>query len=104
MDINPLASDDTYEAVVDAVLNDPGIDMLVLCVVPLSPALITSPGGMDKSIASRLPPLMKKYGKPVVAVMDSGKLFDPLTEALEEAGVVTFRAWPLRKARRSNES
>jgi acyl-CoA synthetase (NDP forming) len=94
MDINPMANDTAYESVMKEVLNDPCIDMLVLCLVPLTGALKTlEPAIRDEdSIALRVPRLVKESGKPVVAVVDSGKLFDPLEDALQSAGVVTFRS------------
>ena len=94
MDINPMATDAAYEAVMEAVLDDPGIDMLVLCLVPLTGALKTLEPSIndDDSIARRVPRLVEKAAKPVVAVVDSGKLFDPLEDALQSSGVVTFRS------------
>jgi len=94
MDINPMASDAAYEAVMEAVINDHCIDMLVLCLVPLTGALKTLSDDIsaEDSIARRVPRIVQETNKPVVAVVDSGKLFDPLEEVLQSAGVVTFRS------------
>ena len=94
MDINPMATDATYEAIMEAVIKDANIDMLVLCLVPLTGALKTLEDTLadDSSIARRVPRLVQKFDKPVVAVVDSGRLFDPLENMLQESGVVTFRS------------
>jgi len=94
MDINPMASDAVYEAVIEAVLGDPNIDLLVLCLVPLTGALKTLSTDIeaDDSIATRLPRLVHESDKPVVAVVDSGRLFDPLENMLQSSGVVTIRS------------
>ena len=78
----------------ETVLDDPGIDMLVLCLVPLTGALKTLSDDIkaEDSIARRVPALAGKSEKPVVAVVDSGRLFDPLEEVLQTSGVVTFRS------------
>ena len=44
------------------------------------------------SIAKRLPAAAAASDKPVVAVIDSGSLFDPLAEALKTAGLPVFRS------------
>ncbi len=94
MDINPMATDAVYEAVMEAVLEDSNIDMLVLCLVPLTGALKTleTTIGDEDSIASRVPRFVENAPKPVVAVIDSGRLFDPMENMLQANGVVTFRS------------
>lgn len=110
LDINPLATDAVHEAVIQTLLEDHNVDAIVAAFVPLSPVLQTLPDEIfpyttvssDTSIARRLPKLIAKYDKPVVAVVDSGKLYDPLAEALEDADLAVFRsadraAWSLGK-------
>ena len=110
MDINPMATDAVHEAVIRALLEDPNVDAVVAAVVPLSPVMQTLPEGIlphesvtsEASIARRLPRLAAEYTKPVVAVVDSGKLYDPLADTLEEGGLPVFRSadravWTLGK-------
>ena len=76
------------------------IDVAVVGIVPLTPALQTLPPGEDHaesihsptSIARLLPRAAVASEKPVVAVIDSGELFDPLAEALKADGLPVFRS------------
>jgi acyl-CoA synthetase (NDP forming) len=110
MDINPMATDSVYEDVIRSLLEDANVDCVVAAVVPLSPVIQTLPEGIlphesvasPSSIAQRLPRLTGQFKKPVVAVVDSGKLYDPLAETLEGAGLPIFRSadravWTLGK-------
>jgi acyl-CoA synthetase (NDP forming) len=45
-----------------------------------------------KSIAKLLPEVAAASAKPLVAVIDSGVLFDPLADALQHGGLPVFRA------------
>ena len=74
--------------------------MAVVGIVPLTPSLQTLAPGQahgesifeDGSIARILPAVTAESRKPVVAVVDSGRPFDPLAEELEDAGLPVFRA------------
>ncbi len=99
-DVTPMAGDTAYTDVIAEVLADPGIDAAVIGIVPLTPALQTlAPGDgyresiLDPgSIAQLLPGAAAASDKPVVAVVDSGALFDPLANALKSGGLPVFRA------------
>jgi acyl-CoA synthetase (NDP forming) len=110
MDINPMATDRVHEEVIRALLEDPNVDCVMAAVVPLSPVMQTLPEGIlphesvtsPSSIAQRLPRLAAEFHKPLVTVVDSGKLYDPLAEALEDGGLPVFRSadravWTLGK-------
>jgi acyl-CoA synthetase (NDP forming) len=100
MDLTPMATDEVYESVVGILLDDPGVDAIVTAIVPITPLLQTLPGGMvpdeslssEKSIARRLPRLAAESEKPLVVVVDSGPLYDPLAQALHEGGLPVFRS------------
>ena len=100
LDLTPMANDAAFAAVVDALLADPGVDALVAGIVPLTPAMNTLPEGpghgesiaRPQSIARLLPEVAARHRKPVVAVVDSGALYDPLAAALEDGGLPVFRA------------
>ena len=99
-DVTPMATDAAYEELIRHLLADTNVDALVVGIVPLTPAMQTLPAGVidhesvddERSIANRLPALARESGTPVVAVVDSGRLFDPLTNRLEAGGVPTFRS------------
>jgi acyl-CoA synthetase (NDP forming) len=99
-DITPMASDAAYTQLIGAILEDRAIDLVVVGIVPLTPALQTLPDGVlsteaisdPASIANTLPELARSQDKPVIAVVDSGVLFDPLVERLEAGGLPVFRS------------
>jgi acyl-CoA synthetase (NDP forming) len=99
-DITPMASDTVFADSVVEVLADRGIDAAVFGIVPLTPALQTlAPGEGHResildpgSIAQLLPAAAATSDKPVVAVVDSGVLFDPLVAALRSGGLPVFRS------------
>ena len=82
------------------ILEDPHVDAAVVGIVPLTPALQTLPKetgtGEDikdpGSICRLLPELAERTTKPVVAVVDSGDIFDPMAAALETGGLPVFRS------------
>ena len=39
-----------------------------------------------------MPALLENVDKPVIGVVDSGRLYDPMVDALEEGGVPVFRS------------
>lgn len=99
LDVTPSAPDSAHLEIARVVLDDDGVDALVLGVVPMSPAL-ASLGSSENdaetiasadSLARTLPALFKATKKPMVAVVDAGRLYDPLVAALEAGGVPVFR-------------
>ncbi len=94
MDVTPMAGEDIYESVIEALLNDPGVDAIVAAIVPLTPVIETLSGqcGAEKSIIQRIPQLAAKYSKPVIVVVDSGDLYDPLARAIQQKGLAVFRS------------
>ncbi|MCU0304297.1 MAG: acetate--CoA ligase family protein [Thermoanaerobaculales bacterium] len=99
-DVTPMANDETYAQLVGAILGDPGVDLMVAGIVPLTPAMQTLPpdAGHSESvhhpgsIARRLPEIAGGHDTPLVAVVDSGRRFDPLAGVLEAGGLPVFRS------------
>jgi acyl-CoA synthetase (NDP forming) len=99
LDLTPMAGDETFAAAVQAVLEDPGVEIGLVGCVPLTPALQTLPPGpghgedvgREASVGSRLVRLAAEIPKPWVAVVDAGRQYDPMVDVLEAGGVVTFR-------------
>ncbi len=99
-DITPMATDEAYAQLMSTILDDPEIDGAMVGIVPLTPALQTLPGEPGSrqsvlnptSVCQLLPQIAQQRGKPVVMVVDSGDLFDPMEAALEEAGLPVFRS------------
>lgn len=100
LDITPGADDETHVAAVQYLAEDPNIDAVVVGLDPLSPAmrtLVNPPGDSsaaadEESIARRMPALAARLTKPVVGVVDGGRLYDPLVDELMEKGMAVFRS------------
>jgi acyl-CoA synthetase (NDP forming) len=93
LDLTPIAGDEVYAAVVEAVLDDPGVDLAAIGCVPFSPALATLPG--ELADAGSLPLRLAAFARhptPWVAVIDGGRLYDPMADLLEAAGIPVFRS------------
>lgn len=98
LDINPAADDDAHARIAAILAADPGVDAVVLGLDPLSPAMHTlaetdvpafdlhAEGG----IARLLPEVAKQSDKPIIGVIDGGRLYDPLRDVLMAGGVPVF--------------
>lgn len=98
LDITPTSPDAGYLELARAALEDDGVDALVLGLVPMSPSLASLGEGAEAelisnatSLAQTLPGLFRETKKPLVVVVDAGRLYDPLVQALEAAGLPVFR-------------
>jgi acyl-CoA synthetase (NDP forming) len=99
LDLTPIMGDVAFGDAVEAVLADPGVDIGVVGIVPLTGALRTLPAGPDHDerlddpagIVARLADLRARQHTPFVAVVDAGAAYDPLAAALEAARIPTFR-------------
>jgi acyl-CoA synthetase (NDP forming) len=100
IDLTPMAGDEAYAQVVDTLLTDPDADAVVVGVVPLTAALNTLEAGPGHgedftapgAIVARLSALRQDEGKPWIAVVDAGALYDGMARALVTAGIPTFRS------------
>ncbi|MEW6444161.1 MAG: acetate--CoA ligase family protein [bacterium] len=100
IDLTPMADEGAYEAVIEALLEDPLADAVVAAVVPLTPLIHTlpreiasdDPRDLEKNIAGRIARLAARSPKPLVVVVDSGALYDPLASAFEQGGIPVFRS------------
>jgi len=100
LDVSPMATDAVYESMLKTLLGDPNVDAVVAAFVPMTPFMQTLPAGIipdeslasKKSIVTRLNRLSAKVNKPLVIVIDSGPMYDPLADALQEGGLPVFRS------------
>ena len=98
LDINPAADDDSHARIAAILAADPGVDAVVLGLDPLSPAMHTLADTTvpafdlhaQGSIAQLLPEAAKQSDKPVIGVIDGGRLYDPLRDVLMAGGVPVF--------------
>ena len=98
LDINPGADDDAHARVTEILARDPGVDALVVSLDPLSPAVGSLDGSdvaafdMNRpgSIKELMVGLCERIPTPVLAVVDGGRLYDPLRDALMGANIPVF--------------
>ncbi len=100
IDINPGADDEAHLQVVEAFLRDPNIDAVVVALDPTAPAVralessklrpgfdISDPAGT----VALMPPFVERNDKPVIGVIDAGRLYDAMAARLMDQGVCVFR-------------
>ncbi len=100
LDINPGADDQTHLLAVKFLAEDPGVDAVVVGLDPLSPAMRTLAECEAKrydfkdpdSIAVAMPQLAADLDKPVVGIVDGGRLYDPLVDELVKKRMAVFRS------------
>lgn len=99
IDITPVADDQTFCSVVETMLNDENVDCALVSPLPMSPAMQTlAPSSYHKEDLNRegstgrlLTEIFHKTDKPMVVSIDSGEIYQPLVDLLEEQGIPTFR-------------
>jgi acyl-CoA synthetase (NDP forming) len=100
LDVTPILGDEGWEKALRALVDDAKVDAVVVGCVPLAGALQTLAAGEGHredvasagSVASRTIRVFESTGKPLVAVVNGGPLYDPMVRVLEEGGVPTFRS------------
>ncbi|WP_419174719.1 acetate--CoA ligase family protein [Desulfosediminicola sp.] len=98
MDINPSANDGVHASIVEVLSQDGAVDAIVVGLDPLSPAVHSIMNsdvpafelGADKGIVQLVAEVVKKSEVPIIGVVDGGRLYDPMRDALLERGVPVF--------------
>ena len=94
-----MGDDDAYYDGFAAIMDDDGVDVGIVGIVPLTGRMNTLAAGPGHdedvsgpgSLAARYGEMFARGSKPWVAVVDSGALYDPLALELSRRGVPTFR-------------
>jgi acyl-CoA synthetase (NDP forming) len=100
LDITPMASEDVYVNVISILLEDDNTDSVIAAIVPLTPLLHTLPEeiernntfGSGNSIVERISALNATSPKPLIIVVDSGKLYDPMADSFQKHCLPVFRS------------
>jgi acyl-CoA synthetase (NDP forming)/Pyruvate/2-oxoacid:ferredoxin oxidoreductase gamma subunit len=94
LDLTPMANDQAYEDCTRVLLEASELDAVIVSVVPLSPAMLTTQDELERhgSLGERLPRLLASADKPLIAVIDSGAPYDPLAGMIRAGGVPVFRS------------
>jgi len=99
LDMTPGADDETHVLAVEALARDRNVDAVVVGLDPLSPVMrtLSDPGSPafdledERGIVRLLEKSLPRLDKPVVGIVDGGRLFDSLTDKLRDVGVCVFR-------------
>jgi acyl-CoA synthetase (NDP forming) len=99
VDATPLTNAVNYGKCLEAFLQDDGIDCIVSSIVAPTPFMETLPAGKghgedirnEDSFPNVTIRVFRSTTKPMVVSVDSGSLYDPAVEMMEEAGVPVFR-------------
>jgi acyl-CoA synthetase (NDP forming) len=100
IDINPGADDEAHLQITEAFLQDPNIDAVVVGLDPTAPSVRAleqsklRPGHDikdPKSTVHLMPPIVNRNDKPIVGIVDGGKLYDAMCAGLMDQGVCVFR-------------
>ncbi len=98
LDINPAADDEAHAQITKILTKDRAVDAVVISLDPMSPAMKTLDDNtmpafdmnMKDSIRHRLAEVARASDIPIVAVVDGGRLYDPLRDALMENHIPVF--------------
>jgi len=99
VDATPVTPTATYVGCVEALVDDPGVDALVVAGVPATPYLedlARGEGhdediGRETSLPSRLIRIFRSTRKPIVFSVDSGALYEGCVQMMKRAGLPCFR-------------
>jgi acyl-CoA synthetase (NDP forming) len=100
IDINPGADDEAHLQIAEAFLQDANIDAVVVALDPTAPAVRAleqsklRPGFDINDPASTvhlMPPIVARNVKPIIGVIDAGRLYDAMAARLMDQGVCVFR-------------
>lgn len=100
IDINPGADDEAHLQIAEAFLHDANIDAVIVALDPTAPAVRAlessrlRPGfdiGDPASTVHLMPALVARNEKPVIGVIDAGRLYDAMAARLMDQGVCIFR-------------
>jgi len=100
MDVTPMAVDRAHVEIMKVFADDPDVDVIIHGCVPLSPIMKTrEPGGPDgdgiadpEGFTKLMIGACGKIDKPVLLVIDSGSLYDPMADMFIQAGIPVFRS------------
>ena len=97
LDINPAADDDVHAQITQILTEDDTIDAVIVSIGPMSPVMKTledasSRFDMDhpQSVKNQIIKIARASAIPVVIVVDGGRLYDPLRDALTENRIPVF--------------
>ncbi|MBI3832856.1 MAG: indolepyruvate oxidoreductase subunit beta [Planctomycetes bacterium] len=93
LDVTPMANEAVYAACAKAMIEDGGVDALVVSVVPFTSELKTTPEELQsgaRSLVDELAAITASSEKPLAVVIDCGRPYEVLASKMRKAGVPVF--------------
>jgi acyl-CoA synthetase (NDP forming) len=101
IDATPMATTLQFVEAAEALLEDPGVDALLISPIPVTAALDNLEPNLagvhsenifgPHSLPQEMLRIFRQTRKPIVVSVDSGRLYDPFVLLLERGGIPTFR-------------
>jgi acyl-CoA synthetase (NDP forming) len=91
IDTTPITPTELYAGCVEAVLDDPGVDAVVVAGVPARGEGHGEDAARESSLPSRLIRIFRASAKPMVFSVDSGPLYETCVQMMKRAGLPCFR-------------
>jgi acyl-CoA synthetase (NDP forming) len=94
LDLTPMADEEAYDRCTRVMLEDSQIDAVVVSAVPLTPRLRTIGDELlpGSGLAQRLAETSAHSAKPLLIVIDSGALYEPLVSEFRRRGLAVCRS------------
>ncbi len=93
LDVTPMANEKAYADAIKLMAESDEVDALIVSCIPLTPQIKGLPSELDSaSLTVLVPSLFASSSKPLVFVVDSGRLFDSFANLVHSAGVPVFRS------------
>jgi acyl-CoA synthetase (NDP forming) len=93
LDVTPIMGDKGYIRIIEALLDDPAVELGIFGVVPETPTLMTTPerAAEPSSLLQALLQLRQRSNKPFAVILESGRKYDFYAENLIAGGIPCFR-------------
>lgn len=93
LDLTPMANDSAYEKIVRFINDEELVDIILVGIVPLTPAMKTLDKELnEKALPYRLADLKENSNKPIIFIIDSGDLYNNYSKAYRKSGFPVFRS------------
>jgi len=97
LDFNPAADEETYIEASRAICEDPGVDAVVLSILPMGPGLSINLDNQDAlsgedSLADRMIRLFRETETPLICSVKTGPGYERFIAAMSDGGIPIFRS------------
>ena len=95
LDINPAADDETFVEASRALCEDPGVDAVIVSILPMGPGLSVNLENQDAPVAegslvNRMTQLFRETETPLICSVKSGPGYERFIKAMSDGGIPVF--------------